>query len=89
MHALYSTCYPWRAACNCGVAIRSGKNLYVVRTCIEVSLQRVSLLSYPYERYDGCSQEDEITVQKMGTNYRVGAQRRDFIIFPERNTLPY
>ncbi|XP_052706260.1 uncharacterized protein LOC128181777 [Crassostrea angulata] len=71
VHALYSTCYPWRAACNCGVAIRSGKNLYVVRTCIEVSLQRVSLLSYPYERYDGCSQEDEITVQKMGTNYRV------------------
>lgn len=71
VHALYSTCYPWRAACNCGVAIRSGKNLYVVRTCIEVSFQRVNLLSYPYERYDGCSQEDEITVQKLGTNYRV------------------
>ncbi|XP_061183307.1 uncharacterized protein LOC133191576 [Saccostrea echinata] len=71
VHALYSTCYPWRAACNCGVAIRSGKNLYVVRTCIEVSFQKVNLLSYPYERYDGCSQEDEITVQKLGTNYRV------------------
>ncbi|XP_022331709.2 von Willebrand factor D and EGF domain-containing protein-like isoform X2 [Crassostrea virginica] len=71
VHALYSTCYPWRAACNCGVAIRSGKNLYVVRTCIEVSLQRVNLLPYPYERYDGCSEEDAITVQKTGSNYRV------------------
>jgi hypothetical protein len=53
------------------VAIRAGQNLYVVRTCIEVSHQKVNLLSYPYERYDGCSQEDEITVEKLGSNYRV------------------
>lgn len=72
VHVLYSSCFPWRrASCACGIAIRSGSSLYIVRTCVEISYRRINLLSVPYEMYSGCD-EDELVVQKTYSWYRVG-----------------
>ncbi|XP_061183306.1 von Willebrand factor D and EGF domain-containing protein-like [Saccostrea echinata] len=70
VHALFSACVPGFATCNCGVAVKSGNSLYVVRTCTRVSASRVQLLSVPYELMDGCD-PDAIAVQKTGSRYRV------------------
>lgn len=70
MHALFSACVPGYATCNCGVAIKSGDSLYVVRTCTKLSASDVHLLSVPYELMEGCD-EDAIAVQKTGSRYRV------------------
>lgn len=70
VHALFSACVPGYATCNCGVAIKSGDSLYVVRTCTKLSASDVHLLSVPYELMEGCD-EDAIAVQKTGSRYRV------------------
>lgn len=70
VHALFSACVPWYATCNCGVAIKSGESLYVVRTCTTLSASKTNLLSYPFELMDGCD-PDAIAVQKTGSRYRV------------------
>ncbi|XP_052714404.1 serine-rich adhesin for platelets-like isoform X1 [Crassostrea angulata] len=70
VHALFSACVPGYATCNCGVAIKSGESLYVVRTCTTLSASRTNLLSYPFELMDGCD-PDAIAVQKTGSRYRV------------------
>ncbi|XP_062577916.1 von Willebrand factor D and EGF domain-containing protein-like, partial [Saccostrea cucullata] len=70
VHALFSACVPGYATCNCGVAVKSGNSLYVVRTCTRVSASRVQLLSVPYELMEGCD-PDAIAVQKTGSRYRV------------------
>ncbi|XP_076111545.1 von Willebrand factor D and EGF domain-containing protein-like [Mytilus galloprovincialis] len=47
VNAVFTKC--WRASCNCGIAIRSGKSLLVVRTCATVSRTKfVRGLSTPY-----------------------------------------
>lgn len=78
VHALFSACVPWYATCNCGVAIKSGESLYVVRTCTTLSASKTNLLSYPFELMDGCD-PDAIAVQKTGSRYRVG--KSDIIIW--------
>lgn len=70
VHALFSACVPGYATCNCGVAIKSGESLYVVRTCTTLSASRTNLLSYPHELMEGCD-PDAIAVQKTGSRYRV------------------
>ncbi|XP_061196778.1 von Willebrand factor D and EGF domain-containing protein-like [Saccostrea echinata] len=70
VHVIYSECMPWRATCNCGVAIRNGFSYYIVRTCEIISLQSTKLLSVPYEKEHLCEATD-LKIVKIGKYYTV------------------
>ncbi|XP_062610009.1 uncharacterized protein LOC134271804 [Saccostrea cucullata] len=70
VHVIYSACMPWRATCNCGVAVRNGLSYYIVRTCEMISFENTKLLSVPFEKKRLCEAKD-LGIEKSGQYFSV------------------
>ncbi|CAC5419093.1 unnamed protein product [Mytilus coruscus] len=88
VHALFSSC--GSASCNCGVAVRSRRSLFVIRTCREISRTHFNYFPQPRIYRINCDESD-MFVETRTNEYIVtlptGAEIRIGVSFPYINPI--